>query len=63
VVAAPGYGPIRSVGIPNSGLYVVMAEVGGPHAGALLQEMLAQATFGDTTVPQLVRAAGREQHH
>ena len=63
VVAAPGFGPIRSVGIPDSGLYVVMAEVGGPHAGALLQEMLAQASFGDTTVPQLVRAAGREQHH
>ncbi len=60
IVAAPGFGPIRSVGIPNSGLYVVMAEVGGPHAGALLQEMLAQASFGDTTVPQLVHAAGQE---
>jgi hypothetical protein len=61
VVAAPGFGPVRSVGIPTSGLYVVMAEVAGPHAEALLREMLSRARFGDTTVTQLVRAAGREQ--
>jgi hypothetical protein len=61
IVAAPGFGPIRSVGIPNSGLYVVMAEVSGPHAAALLREMLSGASFGNTTVTQLVQAAGREQ--
>lgn len=63
VVAAPGFGPTREVGIPTSGLYVVMAEVSGPHAEVLLKEMLARATFGKTTVPQLVQAAGREQPH
>jgi len=63
VVAAPGFGPVRHLGIPTSGLYVVMAEVGGPHADALLKEMLSEARFGDTTVPQLVRAAGQEQPH
>lgn len=61
IVAAPGFGPIRSVGIPNSGLYVVMAEVSGPHAAALLREMLSGASFGDTTVTQLVQAAVRER--
>jgi hypothetical protein len=61
VVAAPGFGAARSVGIPSSGLYVVMAEVAGPHAEALLREMLSRARFGDTTMTQLVRAAGREQ--
>jgi hypothetical protein len=63
VVAAPGFGPIRSVGIPTSGLYVVMAQVSGPHSATLLHEMLSQASFGQTTIPQLVRAAVREQHH
>ncbi len=63
VVAAPGYGPIRSVGIPTSGLYVVMVQVSGPHAGALLQEMLSRASFGNTTIPEMVNVAGREQHH
>jgi hypothetical protein len=63
VVAAPGFGPARSVGIPTSGLYVVMAEVGGPHAEALLREMLSKAKFGDDTLTQIMRAAGREQPH
>ena len=63
VVAAPGFGPVRQLGIPTSGLYVVMAQIAGPHADARLNEMLSMARFGDATVPQLVRAAGQEQPH
>ena len=63
VVAAPGFGPVRQLGIPTSGLYVVMAQVAGPHADMLLTQMLSRARFGDTTVPQLVRAAGQEMPH
>ena len=37
VVAAPGFGPVRQVGIPTSGLYVVIAVVSGPNADRLLQ--------------------------
>ena len=62
VVAAPGFGPTRQVGIPTSGLYVVMAEVTGLHAESLMKAILSGATFGDTTVPQLVAAAGRGQN-
>jgi len=58
VVAAPGYGPVRQIGIPSSGLYVVMAEVSGPNAEVLLKEMFQRASFGDTTLNQLVQAAG-----
>jgi len=63
MVAAPGFGPTRQVGIPTSGLYVVMAEVSVPHAGKILHEMIGSASFGDTTVPQLVSAAVQEQTH
>ena len=58
VVAAPGYGPVREIGIPSSGLYVVMAEVSGPNAEVLLKEMFQRASFGDSTLNQLVQAAG-----
>jgi len=63
VVAAPGFGPVRQLGIPTSGLYVVMVQIAGPHADARLNEMLSMARFGDATVPQLVSAAGQEQPH
>ncbi len=33
VVAAPGYGPAREIGIPTSGLYVVVAIVAGSRSG------------------------------
>ncbi len=61
MVAAPGFGPTREVGIPTSGLYVVMAEVTVPHGARLLHEMMNLASFGDTTVPQLLQAAVQEQ--
>ncbi len=61
VVAAPGFGPVRQVGLPTSGLYVVVAVVSGRHADRLLSEMLDGAEFGGTPISQIVRAAGRIQ--
>lgn len=59
VVVAPGFGPIRRVGIPNSGIYVVIAVVSGPRAQVLLNEMLEGARFGDTSITQIVQLASR----
>jgi hypothetical protein len=61
VVAAPGYGPMRDVGLPNSGLYVVLAVVSGRNADRILKEMIQGARFGETSVSQIVQAAGRLQ--
>jgi hypothetical protein len=61
IVAAPGFGPVRQVGLPTSGLYVVVAVVSGPNAERLLKEMLEGAQFGGTPISQIVRAAGRIQ--
>jgi hypothetical protein len=61
VVAAPGFGPVRQVGLPTSGLYVVVAVVSGRGANRLLHEMLDGAQFGGTPISQIVRAAGRIQ--
>ncbi len=57
LVAAPGYGPVRRVGLPTSGLYVVLAVVSGSRSDVLLQEMLQSARFGDTPMTQIVKAA------
>jgi hypothetical protein len=56
VVVAPGFGPARQVGIPNSGLYVVIAVVSA-HRTALLDEMMLAASFGDSALSDLVNAA------
>jgi hypothetical protein len=61
IVAAPGFGPVRQVGLPTSGLYVVVAVVSGPNARRLLKEMLEGAQFGGTPISQIVRAAGSIQ--
>lgn len=57
VVAAPGFGPLRQIGIPTSGLYVVLAVVSGTRADVLLNEMVQSARFGDTPMTQIVTAA------
>jgi hypothetical protein len=57
VVAAPGFGPIRQVGIPTSGLYVVMAAVPGQEAGQLLTQILQGARFGNTSISEILQAA------
>ena len=57
VVAAPGFGPIRQVGIPTSGLYVVIAVVPGKQAGQLLKQILEGARFGNTSISDILQAA------
>lgn len=57
IVAAPGFGPVRQVGIPNSGLYVVAVVVSGAKSRALLHQMVDSARFGDTSVSELLQAA------
>ncbi len=57
VVAAPGFGPVRKVGIPSSGLYVVVAEVSGPESARLLTEIMKSARFASATIGQIVDAA------
>jgi len=57
VVAAPGFGPLRRVGIPTSGLYVVVAEVAGPGSARLLTEIMKGARFDSATIGQIVDAA------
>jgi len=57
VVAAPGFGPMRQVGIPTSGLYVVIAVVPGRKAGQLLKEILEGARFGNTSISEILRVA------
>jgi hypothetical protein len=56
VVAAPGFGPIRKVGIPTSGLYVVVAEVTGPESARLLTEIMKSARFDSATIGHIVDA-------
>lgn len=58
-VAAPGFGPVRRVGIPESGLYHAFVMVAaGPHARERMDRMLARVSFGGAPVPELLRAAG-----
>jgi hypothetical protein len=59
VVAAPGFGPARSVGIPTSGLYVVLAAVSGANSRGLLKELIEGARFANTPILQIVDAAAK----
>jgi len=57
-VAAPGYGPVREVGIPTSGLYVVVAVLpDSPRAPALLDKLLLRTEFGGDSVADMIAAA------
>jgi hypothetical protein len=59
VVAAPGFGPVHEVGIPESGLYVVRASVSqGPSAELRLGQLMNSVSFGGTSVPEMLVAAG-----
>jgi len=57
VVAAPGFGPMRQVGIPTSGLYVVIAASSGGQGRDMLRQMLAHTRFRNTSITQIVEAA------
>jgi hypothetical protein len=57
-VAAPGFGPVRAMGIPRSGLYVVVAVLrNGNEAGRVLQRLIDQTSFGDAAIRDFVRVA------
>jgi hypothetical protein len=58
-VAAPGFGPIRDIGIPTSGIYVVIAVVSGPRSNSLLKELIDGARFGDASITQIAKLASR----
>jgi hypothetical protein len=49
---------VRRVGIPSSGLYVVVAVLrDSPRASALLDKLLQRTAFGGTTVSDLIAVA------
>jgi hypothetical protein len=57
-VAAPGYGPVRALGIPSSGLYVVVAVMpDSPRAVHQLGLLLERTRFGEASVADLIEAA------
>lgn len=57
-VVAPGFGAARAIGIPNSGLYVVVAVLRSqPDVRAMLRRMLARTEFGGASMPDFLRAA------
>ena len=57
-VAAPGYGPAREVGIPSSGLYVVVAVMpDGPRTPELLNKLLLRTEFAGASIEDLIAAA------
>jgi hypothetical protein len=61
-VAAPGFGPLRDIGLPTSGLYTVVAVVHDrPDADKRLRRMVMSARFGQTSVFNLIRAARGSQ--
>jgi hypothetical protein len=57
-VAAPGYGPARRVGIPSSGLYVVVAVLpDSPRAPALLDKLLLRTQFAGASINDFINAS------
>lgn len=60
-VAAPGFGPARRLGIPGSGLYLVVAATReSPHAGQVLGSLLDHVRFGHDSIGDFVHAVQRE---
>lgn len=56
-IAAPGYGPAQEVGIPGSGLYMVVAVTrDSPRATDRLGHMLSSVRFGEDNIEDFVRA-------
>lgn len=57
-VAAPGFGPVHEMGIPSSGLYVVVAVVpAAKGARNLLEELIGRTRFGDESIRDFVAVA------
>jgi hypothetical protein len=61
-VAAPGFGPVHEMGIPSSGLYVVVAVVPAERgARHLLQQLMGRTRFGDDRIRDFVEVARSAQ--
>jgi hypothetical protein len=61
-VAAPGFGPVRRVGIPTSGLYVVVAVMrDSERAREVLPHLIRHTSFGGDSVPDLMNAIGSKR--
>ena len=59
-VAAPGFGPVGHVGIPGSGLYiVVVASPVSPRGDRILKQVLDNLRFGGDGIGDFVRALRR----
>ena len=57
-VAAPGFGPAREVGIPSSGLYIVVAVLpDSRRASGMLRTLVRGTTFAGTGVRDFIAAA------
>jgi hypothetical protein len=57
-IAAPGFGPVRRVGIPSSGLYLVVAIMPeSPRAPFLLNRLLERTEFNGSSVAEMIEAA------
>ena len=57
-VASPGFGPVRKVGIPTSGLYVVVAVLpDNRKAHGMLRTLLDGTRFGNANLSDFVSAA------
>jgi len=60
-VAAPGFGPAGRLGIPGSGLYLVVAATReSPHARDVLGSLLSHIRFGHDRISDFVRAVQQE---
>jgi hypothetical protein len=56
-VAAPGFGPVGHMGIPGSGLYVIVAATReSPRARRILSRLLDNVRFGQDGIGDFVRA-------
>ncbi|MBA3737244.1 MAG: hypothetical protein H0W97_01610, partial [Actinobacteria bacterium] len=52
------FGPVREMGIPNSGLYVVVAVVPAERgARSLLQQLIGRTRFGEDGIRDFVAVA------
>ena len=61
-VAAPGFGPVHEIGIPSSGLYVVVAVVPAERGSRdLLNQLIRRTRFGDDRISDFVAVAGPAQ--
>jgi hypothetical protein len=59
-VAAPGFGPVRQLGIARSGLYVVVVVLqDGRRVSSTLRRLIAHTRFGDTPIRDFVEAVRR----